>query len=250
MEPTQRGRVRVERSLKRVRAYLGAEVVVDTTEPRLVWEKPYYPTYYVPLDDVRSELVPTERTASSPSRGVADIFDVRTKARTVPGAASRYSTSEIEDLRGLVRLDFAAMDEWLEEDEPIYTHPRDPYTRIDILASSRHLRVVVDEVVIADSRQPRILFETGLPPRYYVPLTDVRLELLKPSDHETHCPYKGTATYWSVETGAGRHENLVWIYRSPFPEAQKVAGMACFQHEKMDLYLDGERQEPQQTPFA
>ncbi len=243
MQTTQRGRVRVERSGKRVRAYLGGEVVVDTTEPRLVWEKPSYPTYYVPLDDVRSELVPTDRTDSSPSRGVADIFDVRTKSVTATGAAWCYAESKIEDLRGLVRLDFAAMDEWFEEDEPIYTHPRDPYTRVDILASSRHVRVLVDDVVLADSHQPRILFETGLPPRYYVPLTDVRLDLLRPSEQETHCPYKGTATYWSVETGTGYHVNLVWTYRSPLAESQKIAGLACFYQEKLDLYLDAELQE-------
>ena len=137
-----------------------------------------------------------------------------------------------------------------QADEPVYTHPRDPYKRIDILASSRHVRVEIDGVTVAESRQPRILFETGLPARYYLPLPDVRTELLQPSDTVTHCPYKGAASYWSVDTGRGRHEDIVWIYRAPLPESQKVAGLACFYNEKADIYLDGERQERPRTPFS
>ena len=100
-----------------------------------------------------------------------------------------------------MRLDWNSMGEWFEEDEPVYTHPRDPYSRVDILASSRHIRVEIDGVTVADSRQPRILFETGLPARYYVPLTDVRMDLLRPTGTQTRCPYKGIASYWSVDTG-------------------------------------------------
>src|SRR5207237_10723402 len=118
---------------------------------------------------------------------------------TAEAAALRYAESPIAELRDAIRLDFRAMDEWLEEDEPIYVHPRDPYTRVDVLASSRHVQVEVDGVTLADSTSPRILFETNLPPRYYLPLPDVRMELLTPSSTETQCPYKGTATYWSVD---------------------------------------------------
>jgi uncharacterized protein (DUF427 family) len=142
------------------------------------------------------------------------------------------------------------MSEWLEEDEPVYTHPRDPYKRVDILASSRRVRVEVDGVTVADSAQPRILFETGLPPRYYIPLTDVRMDLLRPSSTVTHCPYKGAASYWTVDTGQGGHEDLVWISRAPLPESQKIAGLACFYNEKVDMYLDGELQAKPKTPFS
>jgi uncharacterized protein (DUF427 family) len=249
-ETAQRGRVRVEGSRKRVRTYLGGELVADTAAPRLVWEVPYYPTYYLPVEDLRAELVPTGLTERSPSRGDAQIYDVKTARGTAAGAARRYPDSPIEELRGLVRLDWSAMDEWFEEDEPVYTHPRDPYSRVDILASSRHVRVVVDGVTLADSRQPRILFETGLPPRYYLPLTDVRLDLLRPSDSQTHCPYKGTAAYWSVDVEGTVHKDLVWIYRAPLPESQKVAGLASFYSEKVDLYIDGELQERPRTPFS
>ena len=157
---------------------------------------------------------------------------------------------DVEELRDLVRFEFAAMQEWLEEDEPIYVHPRDPYKRVDVLGSSRHVRVALDGVTLAASSQSRILFETSLPPRYYLPLSDVRFDLLRPSDTQTRCPYKGTATYWSVEVNGVVHEDLVWIYRSPLPESQKVAGLACFYSERVDLFVDGELQSKPKTPWS
>jgi uncharacterized protein (DUF427 family) len=247
---SERGRVRVESSQKRVRAYLGGEVVVDTTRPLLVWEVPYYPAYYLPAADVRAKLVPTGATEHSPSRGDAELLDVVSGSATAAGGARRYPRSPIGELRGAVRLDFAAMDEWLEEDEPIYVHPRDPYKRVDILASSRHVRVELDGVSVAESRAPRILFETGLPPRYYLPLPDLRMELLRPSATVSHCPYKGTAGYWSVEVNGKLYEDLVWIYRQTLPESQKVGGLACFYNEKVDLYIDGDLQDRPRTPFS
>lgn len=247
---TERGRVRVERGQKRVRAYLGGEVVADTIRPLLVWEIPYYPAYYLPAADVRAKLVPTGATEHSPSRGDAEVLDVLSGTATAAAGARRYPQSPIEDLRDAVRLDFAAMDEWLEEDEPIYVHPRDPYSRVDILASSRHIRVKLDGVTLAESHSPRILFETGLPPRYYLPLPDLRMNLLRPSGTRSHCPYKGTAGYWSVEVGGTVHQDLVWIYRQTFPESQKIGGLACFYNERVDLYVDGELQRRPRTPFS
>jgi uncharacterized protein (DUF427 family) len=247
---TDRGRVRVEHGQKRVRVYLAGELVADTRGPLLVWEVPYYPAYYIPVDDVRATLVPTGGTEHSPSRGDADLYDTKVGRATAAGAARRYPLSPIAELRGAVRFDWDAMGEWLEEDEPVYTHPRDPHTRVDILASSRHVQVVVDGVTVADSQQPRILFETGLPPRFYLPLSDIRLDLLTPSASESHCPYKGTANYWSLEVDGRRHDDFVWIYRSPLPESQKIAGLACFYNEKVDLFVDGERQEQPRTKFS
>ena len=250
MDENSRGSVRVEQGAKRVRAYLAGRLVADTKRPFLVWEIPYYPAYYLPLADVAADLEPTGKTEHSPSRGDAEIFDVRVEGAVAEAAAKRYRDSPLTDLRDLVRIDWPAMDEWLEEDEPVYTHPRDPYSRVDILGSSRHVRVELDGVTVADSRQPRILFETGLPPRYYLPLSDLRTELLRPSDTSTHCPYKGTAGYWSVDTGKGVHTDVVWIYRTPLPESQKIAGLACFYDEKTDVYLDGELQQRPATKFS
>jgi uncharacterized protein (DUF427 family) len=244
-----RGRVKVEQGHKRVRAYLGGELVADTIRPLLVWEVPYYPAYYLPAADVRVKLNPAGRTEHSPSRGDAELLDVVTESGTAAGAARRYPDSPIPELRDAVKLDWNAMDEWLEEDEPVYTHPRDPYSRVDILSSSRHVRIEVDGVVLAESQHPTILFETGLPPRYYLPLPDLSRELLRPSDGRTHCPYKGTAGYWSVQVNGELHEDLVWIYRTPLPESQKVAGLACFYNERVDLIVDGVAQERPKTPF-
>jgi uncharacterized protein (DUF427 family) len=250
-EQTQRGRVRVEPCARRVRALLHGVVVLDTIRAAYVWEAPQYPAYYVPVEDVIASLVPTGDTEHSPSRGDADIYDVEVApGLRAPAAAKRYAESPMESIRDLVHVRWASMDEWLEEDEPVYTHPRDPYTRVDVLASSRHVRVELDGVTLADSAAPHILFETGLPPRYYVPMTDVRMDLLEPSPSESHCPYKGRATYWSVVGTDARHEDLVWGYRTPLAESQQIAGLLCFYNEKVDLYVDGVLQPRPLTHFS
>ncbi|MBO0838487.1 MAG: DUF427 domain-containing protein, partial [Actinobacteria bacterium] len=220
--------IRVEHSRKRVRILLGGELVADTTAPLLVWEVQWFPTYYVPASDVVAKLIPAGSSAD-PRLGEADLFSVQVPGgTTAEQAARKYPSSPARQLRDAIRFEWTAMSEWLEEDEPVYTHARDPHTRVDILASSRHVRVEIDGVTVADSSSPRILFETGLPPRYYLPLSDIRTDLLRPSQTQSHCPYKGTASYWSVEAGGRVHEDVVWIYRAPLPESQKIAGLAAF----------------------
>jgi len=242
MADNARGRVKVERGQKRVRVYLQNRLVADTLRPLMVWEGPHYPTYYLPAADVRADLKPTGESEHSPSRGDAQVHDVLIDDLTAAGKARTVPESPLEDLRDVVRFDFDAFD-WFEEDEPIYTHPRDPYTRIDVIASSRHFRAELDGVVLADSPSSMIAFETGLVPRYYVPMTTLNQEVLRPSETVTHCPYKGAATYWSVQIGDQLHEDLIWGYRTPFPEVQKITGMAAVYNEKVDIYLDGELQE-------
>jgi uncharacterized protein (DUF427 family) len=179
------------------------------------------------------------------------VCDVTAGTVTAAGAAVHYDGDEAaEGLRGLVRLDWSAMDAWFEEDEPVYTHARDPYTRVEVLNSSRHVRVEVGGVTVADSRAPRLLFETHLPTRYYLPMTDVDQRLLRPSQRRTQCPYKGEAEYFDVEAGGRLHRNLVWVYRQPLPESQKIAGMAAFYTERVDLYVDGVRQQQGNNPFG
>ena len=199
--------LRTEPSPKRVRAYLGGEAVIDTTRALLVWEKPYYPTYYLPTDEVRSDVVAKGRHHDA-----------------VPGH---------------VAFDWHVMDGWFEEDEEVFVHPRDPYKRVDALRSSRHVRVEIDGVVLAESTQPTILFETSLQPRYYLPKVDVRMDLLEPTDHATRCPYKGQARYWSARVGDRLVENVAWSYPAPFPESQPVMGLVCFYNERVDLTVDG-----------
>src|ERR687895_2130234 len=247
-----RGSVRVEIGSKRVRAYLGGELVADTAAPLLVWERPYYPAYYFPLADVRAGLLEADHGAvvRSPSRGDGRTFTIRAGGRVAPAAAVRYQESPIEPLRDAIRLDWDAMDAWFEEDEEVFTHPRDPYTRVDILPSSRHVRVEVDGVTVAESASPTLLFETGLPTRYYLPKTHVRMDLLAPTDSVTHCPYKGQAEWWSVRANGGVHEDLVWSYPTPLPESQKIAGLVAFYDEKVDVYVDGVLQERPRTKFS
>jgi uncharacterized protein (DUF427 family) len=243
---TARGRVKVESCAKRIRVYAGGDLVADTISALLVWEVPYYPTYYLPAGDVRAALEPTGSTEHSPSRGDAEILDVRTPHTVVRASARRYPEPAIEALRGHVRFQWDAMDEWFEEDEPVYVHPRDPYTRVDILTSSRHVEVRVDGLTVAETHRPTLLFETGLPTRYYFPLTDARLDLLTPTTGITRCPYKGSATYWSL----GDHVDLAWCYRTPLPESQKIAGLICFYNERVELVVDGVVQDRPPSRFG
>jgi uncharacterized protein (DUF427 family) len=250
MSESVRGRVRVEPSAKRVRGYAGGSLIFDTVAPLLVWEIPYYPAYYIPASDVHAKLEPTGATDRSPSRGTAEILDVVTERGRLAGAARRYTGSPLADLRDAVRFEWDALDTWLEEDEAIYGHPRSPYTRIDALRSSRHVRVELAGVLLAESTRPTILYETGLPSRYYLPLSDVRMELLEPSVHRTLCPYKGWASYWHLVVDGKRYENYVWTYRSPLPESQAIIGLACFYNEKVDLVVDGRRVDRPKTKFS
>jgi uncharacterized protein (DUF427 family) len=249
--PVHRGQVRVERGAKRVRAYLGGALVVDSLAPLLVWEVPYYPTYYFHESDVHAELVADGGAdLHSPSRGDARTLSVIAGGSRALGAAAHYEDSPIEEVRGTVRLQWDAMEAWFEEDEQVFTHPRDPYTRVDILASSRRVRVLLDGVVLADSTSPRLLFETGLPTRYYLPRPHVRMDLLERSATITHCPYKGRAETWSVRVGEMLHEDLAWSYPAPLAESQKVAALIAFYDEKLDIEVDGVLQERPMTKFG
>jgi uncharacterized protein (DUF427 family) len=151
----------------------------------------------------------------------------------------------------MVRFEWAALDAWFEEDEQVFVHPRDPYTRVDALRSDRPVRVELDGVVLADSRSAVLVFETGLPTRYYVNRTDVRFEHLVPSGTVTSCPYKGTTSgYWSVQAGGAVHQDLAWAYDFPTRQLLPVAGLVAFYNEKVDTFLDGEPLDRPQTHFS
>ena len=190
---------------RRIRAYLGAEKVLDTTRALYVWEWPHYPQYYIPLDDVRRDLLVSEGHTQQTGRGLAELHGLQAGETHRPRAARVIADSAIEGLKGTVRFEWGALDAWFEEDEQVFVHPRDPYSRVDALRSNRRVRVELEGVVLADSASPVMVFETGLPTRYYVNRTDVRFEHLIPSDTVTSCPYKGmTSGYWSVRAGGRR----------------------------------------------
>ncbi|MFI6444486.1 DUF427 domain-containing protein [Kitasatospora sp. NPDC050543] len=242
---------RIEPCAKRVRAFLGGRPVADTVRPVLVWEHPGFPAYYLPAADVRTELLTaTGRTEHWPGLGEARLFTLTCGDRTAVDAVRSFEGSPVAELRGLIRLSWRAMDAWFEEDEEVFTHPRSPYTRIDVLASSRHVRVEVAGVTLAESRSPRLLFETGLPVRFYLPRTDLRLDLLTASPLITHCPYKGDAEHLSADLDGRRYPEIAWSYRTPLPESQKITGLVAFYNEKVDLYVDGELQERPHTVFG
>ena len=246
---TERPRVKTEKGSKRVRAMLGGEIVADTKSPLLVWEIPYYPTYYFPAEDVTTDLlVETGETSRSPSRGEATMYAV--KVNGSEGRAYAYRDPKVEDLADHYVLVWDTMDHWFEEDEEVFVHARDPYTRIDILPSTRRVRVEIDGVTVADTTNASFLFETNLPTRYYIPKTDVRMELLTPTDLATHCPYKGSARYWSVTVNGETHENVVWGYDTPLPESQKISGLVSFYNEKVDVFVDEVLEERPKTKFS
>ncbi len=255
---TAKPRVRVEPNPKWIRGMVDGQVVVDSRRSRFVWEIPYYPAWYFPVDDVDTKLVENGETLRSPSRGDGTRYDLVAGDRTLPNAAWRHLDSPVDELRDLIRIEWDALDAWFEEDVEVFVHPRSPEVRIDALASSRHVRVLIDGEVVADSTHPTILYETGLPARYYLPKTDVRMELLTPTEHSSACPYKGWANYWNVTVGgqADGHgegktlENIVWGYRTPLPESEAIAGLVCFYNEKVDIEVDGVMLDRPKTVFS
>jgi uncharacterized protein (DUF427 family) len=165
-------------------------------------------------------------------------------------AARLLTSSPIGGLTGTVRFDWAALDAWFEEDEQVFVHPRSPYVRVDALRSNRPVRVELEGVVLADSRSPVMVFETGLPTRYYLSRTDIDFGHLIPTDTITACPYKGiTSGYWSIRTGGTMHTDLAWSYDFPSRQLLPIAGMVAFYNEKADIFLDGQRLERPQTHF-
>ncbi|MEZ5174625.1 MAG: DUF427 domain-containing protein [Acidimicrobiia bacterium] len=243
--------MKIEPTQKRIRTQIRGVTIADSTDVLMVWEIPYFPTYYFPQSDVRMDLMTDSgETKQSASRGTANLFDIAVGDHVVPRAARVWNDAKTDELTGSVSLVWKAMDAWFEEDEEVIVHARDPYTRLDILQSSRHISVEVDGVVVAESDHPRILFETGLPARYYLPKTDVRFEYLRASDTVTSCPYKGHARYWTIEVNDTSHEDLAWGYDTPLREAQEIAGFVAFYNEKVDITIDAVRAERPTTQFG
>jgi uncharacterized protein (DUF427 family) len=238
----------IEDSPRRVRGYLDGELVVDSRRVKLLHEHAHLPVWYFPVEDVRQELLePTDHGTHCPKKGDASYYSVRVGDRVAENAAWYYP-EPIEGATAIadhVAFYFGALDRWVEEDEEVFVHPRDPYHRVDVLPTSRAVRISVDGEVLAESSRTRVLFETGLPPRYYVPREDVLAELT-PNDVVTRCPYKGEASYHDA---AGKPA-LAWEYREPIPAVADLAGHVCFFGERVDIEVDGERQEMPPTPWS
>jgi uncharacterized protein (DUF427 family) len=252
---------------KRIRATHGDHEVIDSTRALLVWEpKRIVPSYAVPVDDVDGELIASALRADAAAdvaivvpqlagRPVYDPsvpfavhttegqpLDLKADAGVREGAAFRPAD---DALSGYVIVDFDAFDAWYEEDELNVGHPRDPFHRIDIVHSTRHVRIERDGVVLAESTSPYMLFEPPLPVRYYLPASDVSLDRLAPSATRTYCAYKGQASYWSIED-----EDIAWTYREPLREAAEVTDRIAFFNERVTVRVDGRELERPVTPWS
>lgn len=231
---------------KRVRVLFGGAFVADSDRALLLREDGHLPVYYLPREDVRAEhLERSDRTTHCPRKGDAVYWHLKVGDKVAEDAVWSYPEplpDAPEELAGHVAFYWKKVDAWFEEDEQVYVHPRDPFKRVDALRSSRHVKIELGGEVVAESRRPVLLFETGLRTRYYLPKTDVRLDLLVPSATQTRCPYKGTADYYSVRVGDRTWEDVVWTYRHPTPACVAVEGLVCFYDEKVDaVYVDGDR---------
>jgi uncharacterized protein (DUF427 family) len=257
------GSLRYEPTQKRIRAELGGRTVIDSTRAMLVWEpKRIVPSYAVPAEDVDAEVVAAGDVAAAPSDvsipelagrrvlGPSVPFVVRTtagEAVVIRGAAEAEAFRPSDPaLAGYLIVDFNGFDAWYEEDERNLAHPRDPFHRIDIVRSTRHVRVELDGQMLAESNRPHLLFEPPIPVRYYLPPEDVRTDLLRPSDKVTFCAYKGQASYRSL----AEEPDIAWTYEEPLREAAEVRDRLAFFNERVDIVVDGEALERPVTPWS
>ena len=237
----------VEETPKHLRLSVDDKWLVNSKHTRIVNESGRLPVYFFPFDEVETSfLKKTDRHFYTEHKGMADVYDIDIDGHIIEDAAWSYPEPEEEsvDLKGLVSFVWNKIDHWYEEDEEIFVHPRDPYTRIDTLPSSRHIEVFLNGKKVADSKRPVILIERGLTPRYYIPIEDIDQEFFTPSDRVTRCPYKGKATYLSANVGGKQYDDIVWSYPDPVPEVIKIKGLYSFYNENVDeLLVDGEKWE-------
>ena len=243
----------LEPSPRRIRGIIGDEVVVDSGQPMLFFEHGQLPRYYFPRDDVRTELLtPNGHTKFTEGKGTAHFFDlVVGGGRRIKRAGWTYESGgeTVPDLSPYITFYWRSMDRWLEEDMQALAHARDPYHRVDAVQSSRHVRVMLDGEVLAETSRPVVIFETGLPARWYMPREDVQVEL-EPSEMQTVCAYKGYASYFSARTAGGLKENFVWTYREPRRDAEPVRDLVCFFNEQTDVEVGGVVEERPGGPWA
>ncbi len=235
-------RIILEPSPRRVRVVFNGETVADSTHMKLMHETGHVPVYYFPLDDVRMDLMTrTGHTTHCPYKGDASYWSLRAGGRSGNNVMWSYETpfDEHPGMAGHGAFYWDRLDHWYEEDEEVFVHARDPYKRIDAIASTRAVRITLGGRTVAESTRAHFLFETGLPVRYYLPREDVRMDLLRPGGRRTRCPYKGEAVHWSAEIDGRTFADIVWSYPEPIPECGKIRGLMCFYGENVDALSVG-----------
>ena len=206
-----------------------------------MWEWSHYPQYYISVDDIDDAVLVDEQHEQKLSRGIARRYALQVGEVARPAALRIYGDDvTVEGLAGRARFEWDSLDSWFEEDEQVFVHPRDPYTRVDAVRSTRTVRIELDGVILAESSSPVLVFETGLPTRYYLNRTEVDFTHLAATDTVTACPYKGTTSaYWTAQIGDTSAPDIAWAYDFPTRQLLPIAGLIAFYNEKVDTFLDG-----------
>ncbi|KRV47694.1 hypothetical protein AQ490_04720 [Wenjunlia vitaminophila] len=228
----------LERWPRRMRAVLGGEVVLDSRRGQALYRTGTpAPQFWFPLADLRGDLLVAADQGDDGGRRWSVVVD----GRSAPECVLELVTSDPAGppLDDHVTIDYGAMDRWFEEDDPVYARPRDPYHRVDVRNSSQHVVVRHHDVVVAESHRPKLLFETGLPVRYYLPFDDVRIGLLERSETVSECPYKGDGQHWHLVVGGQRVPDAAWSLPHPLPEATTAIEHVCFYDAKVRVEVDG-----------
>jgi uncharacterized protein (DUF427 family) len=237
----------------RLRGFFADEIVFDTVDAKLLYETAHLPVYYVPEEDLRHDLLePSDRQTRCPHKGVASYRSIRVGDRVEPDAVWTYPEpiAPASFLSGHAAFYWGKLDEWFVEDEQVFGHPRDPYHRIDTYRTTRPVRVSVDGELVAESTRAVALYESGLPPRFYLPVEDVRMDLLAPSEKRTRCAYKGVASYWHVRAGDTLHEDIAWTYPEPERDGAAIRDLVCFFNERVDLEVGDQEMERPITQWS
>lgn len=231
---------------KRVRVVLEGQTIADSRRVLILRGNAVLPVYYFPPADVKpGHLVPAAALIGHALGGHVRHFTLQAGSRRVEDAAWSFSQPtdpRLAPLDGHVAFAWDAADAWFEEDEEVFVHARDPHVRIDTMQSYDHLQVILEGTLIADSHRPLVLVETGQPVRYYLPLEDVRQDLLLFSVRTTRCPYKGVASWWSARIDGKLHADIAWSYQAPIEEIPRIKGLVAFDPEAVEAILrNGEK---------
>jgi uncharacterized protein (DUF427 family) len=233
---------------RRMRVRFGGVWIVDSENVTLLHEPGRYPVAYFPLADISPDaLQASDHVTQHGDLGTTAWFTVRAGAQSKPRAAWQHTElpGYASELEGRVAFAWPAMDAFYEEDQRVVGHAADSYHRIDIRKTSRHLVVRHADAVIADTKRPLALYESGFAPRWYVPRADVNEAALTPVEFQTFCPYKGMCSYYDI----GDARRAAWSYLAAWPEVAAVAGFISFEPDLAEVSLDGQqmRLEPGQS---